>query len=88
MNETREINKYEEGCLSLIEQRLGDTVSSFVLIKTENIYDEDEDIVYWSFTFNRGIEGWVFCISPHKTIKYFEYGVPQELVEEVIESLD
>ena len=88
MNETREINKYEEGCLSLIEQRLVDTVSSFVLIKTENIYDEDEDIVYRSFTFNRGIEEWVFCISPIKQIKYFEYGVPQELVEEVIESLD
>ncbi len=88
MNETREINKYEESCLSLIEQRLGDTVSSFVLIKTENIYDEDEDIVYRSFTFNRGIEEWVFCISPNKVIKYFEYGVPQELVEEVVESLD
>ena len=88
MTQIREINVYEEGCLSLIEQRLNDIVSSFVLIKSENIYDEDEDIVYRSFTFNRGIEEWVFCISPNKQIKYFEYGVPQELVDDVLESLD
>ena len=88
MSEIREINLYEQGCLDLIEQRLGDIVSSFELIKTENIYDEDEDIVYRSFTFNRGIEEWTFCISPNKQIKYFEYGVPQELVDDVLESLD
>ena len=88
MSEIREINLYEQGCLDLIEQRLGDIVSSFELIKTENIYDEDEDIVYRSFTFNRGIEEWVFCISPNKQIKYFESGVPETLCEEILESLD
>ena len=88
MSEIREINSYERSCLDLIEQRLDDIVGSFVLIKSENIYDEDEDIVYRSFTFNRGIEEWVFCISPNKQIKYFEYGVPQELVDDVLESLD
>ena len=88
MSEIREINLYEQGCLDLIEQRLGDIVSSFELIKTENIYDEDEDIVYRSFTFNRGIEEWVFCIAPNKQIKYFEFGVPETLCEEILESLD
>ena len=88
MSEIREINLYEQGCLDLIEQRLNDIVGSFVLIKSENIYDEDEDIVYRSFTFNRGIEEWIFCISPNKQIKYFEYGVPKELIDEVLESLD
>ena len=88
MSEIREINSYERSCLDLIEQRLDDIVGSFVLIKSENIYDEDKDIVYRSFTFNRGIEEWVFCISPNKQIKYFEYGVPQELVDDVLESLD
>ena len=88
MSEIREINLYEQGCLDLIEQSLGDIVSSFELIKTENIYDEDEDIVYRSFTFNRGIEEWVFCIAPNKQIKYFESGVPETLCEEILESLD
>ena len=87
MTQIREINVYEEGCLSLIEQRLNDIVSSLVLIKSENIYDEDEDIVYRSFTFNRGIEEWVFCIAPNKEIKYFESGVPQELADDVLASL-
>ena len=88
MSEIREINLYEQGCLDLIEQRLNDIVGSFVLIKSENIYDEDKDIVYRSFTFNRGIEEWVFCISPNKQIKYFEYEVPKELIDDVLESLD
>ena len=84
----REITSYERSCLDLIEQRLNDIVSSFVLIESENIFDEDTDTVCRSFTFNRGIEEWVFCISPNKQIKYFEYGVPQELVDDVLESLD
>ena len=88
MSEIREINLYEQGCLDLIEQRLDDIVSSFELIKTENIYDENEDIVYRSFTFNRGIEEWVFCIAPNKQIKYFESGVPETLCEEILESLN
>jgi hypothetical protein len=88
VSDTRKISDYENACLNLIEQRLEDIVSSFVLIRSENIYDEDEDIVYRSFKFNRGIEEWVFCISPNKEIKFFEYGVPQELVDDVLESLD
>ena len=88
MSDIRKITDYESSCLDLIEQRLEDIVSSFVLIKSENIYDEDKDIVYRSFKFNRGIEEWLFCISPNKQIKYFEYGVPQELVDDVLESLD
>ena len=88
MSDIRKITDYESGCLDLIEQRLDDIVSSFVLIKSENIFDEDTNTVCRSFTFNRGIEEWVFCISPNKQIKYFEYGVPQELVDDVLESLD
>ena len=88
MSDIRKITDYESCCLDLIEQRLDDIVSSFVLIKSENIFDEDTNTVCRSFTFNRGIEEWVFCISPNKQIKYFEYGVPQELVDDVLESLD
>tara|TARA_B100000683_G_C11986339_1_gene347807 strand:+ start:126 stop:392 length:267 start_codon:yes stop_codon:yes gene_type:complete len=84
----RKITDYESSCLDLIEQRLDDIVSSFVLIKSKNIFDEDTNMVCRSFTFNRGIEEWVFWISPNKQIKYFEYGVPQELVDDVLESLD
>ena len=87
MNKTRSITQIEKGCLDLIEERLEDCVSSFALIKTENIYDEDEDIVYRSFTFNRGMEEWVFCISPKKEIKFFEFGVPDVLVEEIKDAI-
>ena len=87
MNKTRSITQIEKGCLDLIEERLEDCVSSFALIKTENIYDEDEDIVYRSFTFNRGIEEWVFCISPQKEIKFFEFGVPDVLVEDIKDAI-
>ena len=83
MNKTRTITQIEQGCLDLIEERINDCACSFELVSTENIYDEDEDIVYRSFTFNRGMEEWVFCISPQKEIKFFEFGVPDVLVEDI-----
>ena len=88
MSDIRKITDYESGCLDLIEQRLDDIVSSFVLIKSENIFDEDTNTVCRSFTFICGIKEWVFCISPNKQIKYFEYEVPKELIDDVLESLD
>ena len=88
MIKTREINDYEKCCLDLIENRLHDCCCSFELVDSENIYDEDEDIVYRSFTFNRGIEEWIFCISPNKQIKYFQYGVPDTLIEEILDAIN
>ena len=88
MDETRDINNFEDSRLNLIEKRLNDYVSSWELIESENIYDEDEDTVYRSFTFNRGMENSTFVISPNKEIKFFEYGVNDQLVDEVLISLD
>ncbi len=88
MDETRDINNFEDSRLNLIEKRLNDYVSSWELIESENIYDEDEDTVYRSFTFNRGMENTTFVISPTKEIKFFEYGVNDQLVDEVLISLD
>ena len=87
MNKTRTITQVEQGCLDLIEERIEGCAYSFELIKTENIYDEDDDIVYRSFTFNRGMEEWVFCISPQKEIKFFEFGVPDVLVEDIKDAI-
>mgnify|MGYP001180326994 FL=1 len=87
MNKTRTITQIEQGCLDLIEERINDCACSFELVATENIYDEDDDTVYRSFTFNHGMKKWIFCISPQKEIKYFEYGVPQVLVDEVLDAI-
>ena len=63
MTVTRKINDYERCCLNLIEDRLHDCLCSFELIKSENIFDEDTDTVFRSFTFNRGIEEHIFVIG-------------------------
>ena len=87
MTVTRKINDYERCCLNLFEDRLHDCLCSFELIKSENIFDEDTDTVFRSFTFNRGIEEHIFVIAPNKEIKYFEYGVPETLVEEIKDAI-
>ena len=84
----RDFTNFERSCLDLIESRLDDGLCSFVLIDSENIFDEDSDEVWRHFTFNRGIENYNFVISPNKEIKYFEYGVPKTLCEQIQECLN
>ena len=52
----REINEIENTCLDMIEESLEEDITSYELINSENIYDDDIDIVYRGYTFNRGNE--------------------------------
>ena len=49
MNNQREIDDNESNCLDLIEETLIEDITNYEIIKTEDIYDEDEDIVYRAF---------------------------------------
>ncbi len=46
MKKQREINEDEKNCLELIEEQLTEDITNWEIIKTENLYDEDEDLVY------------------------------------------
>tara|TARA_Y100001980_G_C14319286_1_gene140585 strand:- start:287 stop:553 length:267 start_codon:yes stop_codon:yes gene_type:complete len=87
MYKHRDVTEYEDCCLNLVEKRLDDGLTSYVLVDSENIYDEESDEVWRRFTFEVGIKRHVFVISPNKEIKYFEFGVPQSLCDQILECL-
>ena len=83
----REINDNENTCLDMIEETLETDITSYELIKTENIYDDEIDIVYRGYTFNRGNEEYKIAISPTGVIKCVSTDIPNQLIIEISNSL-
>ena len=87
MKKQREINEDEKNCLELIEEQLTEDITNWEIIKTENLYDEDEDLVYRGFYFNRGNETHEVAISPDAIIKGCKIDIPSLLVVDISNSL-
>ena len=87
MKNQRKINIEESRCLDYIEDVLTLNISNWEIIKSENIYDEDTDCVFRSFTFNRGNEEYEICIAPYCEIKGCRIGIPSPLVIDIANCL-
>ena len=87
MIKQRDIDDNESNCLDLIEEQLNVDITNYEIIKTENIYDEDEDIVYRAFYFNRGNETYQIAIAPNANIKGCRIDIPSLLVLDIANSL-
>ena len=87
MSDTREINENESICLDIIETQLEEDITSWEIIKTENIYDDEMDMVYRGFTFNRGNEDYQIAIASYGEIKCVKKGIPSILLCEIANSL-
>ena len=83
----REINEIENTCLDMIEESLEEDITSYELINSENIYDDDIDIVYRGYTFNRGNEDYKIAISPTGIIKCVSTDIPNQLIIEISNSV-
>jgi len=83
----REINEIENTCLDMIEESLEEDITSYELINSENIYDDDIDIVYRGYTFNRGNEDYKIAISPTGIIKCVSIDIPNQLIIEISNSV-
>ena len=83
----REINEIENTCLDMIEESLEEDITSYELINSENIYDDDIDIVYRGYTFNRGNEEYKIAISPSGVIKCVSPDIPNFLIIDIANSL-
>ena len=83
----REINEIENTCLDMIEESLEEDITSYELINSENIYDDDIDIVYRGYTFNRGNEEYNIAISPSGLIKCVSPDIPNFLIIDIANSL-
>ena len=83
----REINEIENTCLDMIEDSLVDDITSYELINIENIYDDEIDVVYRGYTFNRGNEEYKIAISPTGIIKCVSEDIPNNLIIDISNSL-
>tara|TARA_A100000172_G_C2939209_1_gene75051 strand:- start:176 stop:469 length:294 start_codon:yes stop_codon:yes gene_type:complete len=83
----REINEIENTCLDMIEDSLVEDITSYELINIENIYDDEIDIVYRGYTFNRGNEDYKIAISPTGFIKCVSDDIPNNLIIDISNSL-
>ena len=83
----RDINDTENTCLDMIEETLETDITSYELINSENIYDDEVDIIYRGYTFNRGNEEYKIAISPSGLIKCYSFDIPNQLIIEISNSL-
>ena len=83
----REINEIENTCLDMIEDSLVEDITSYELINIENIYDDEIDVVYRGYTFNRGNEDYKIAISPTGIIKCVSEDIPNNLIIDISNSL-
>ena len=87
MYKQREIDDNEKYCLDLIEEQLNEDITNYEITKTEDIFDDDEDIVYRAFYFNRGNETYQIAIAPNTEIKGCRIDIPSLLVVDIANSL-
>ena len=83
----REINEIENTCLDMIEDSLVEDITSYELINIENIYDDEIDVVYRGYTFNRGNEDYKIAISPTGFIKSVSENITNNLIIDISNSL-
>ena len=83
----RDINEIENTCLDYIQENLEEDISNYEIISSENLYDDETDIVYRGYTFNRGNEEYKIAISPSGVIKCVSPDIPNFLIIDIANSL-
>ena len=83
----REINEIENTLLDTIDDAILEDITSYELINIENIYDDEIDVVYREYTFNRGNEDYNIAISPTGFIRFVSENIPNNLIIEISNSL-
>ena len=83
----RQINENENCCLDFFQYSLEQDISNYEIISSENVYDDETDIVYRGYTFNRGNEDYKIAISPSGLIKCVSPDIPNFLIIDIANSL-
>ena len=83
----REINDIENTLLDTIDDAIVENNTSYELINIENIYDDEIDVVYREYTFNRGNEDYNIAISPTGFIRFVSENIPNNLIIDISNSL-
>jgi|MDSW01.3.fsa_nt_gb hypothetical protein len=62
-------------------------VSNYELVKTENLHDEEYDMVLNMLLFSRGNDDWTIVIGPHGEIRSVQKDTPRDLILQVHNTL-
>ena len=78
-----EQHSYDIIDLKIIQKSIRKEIANYELVKSEYLYDDDEDRVYKAFTFNRGINDYEVVIHPDFLIKASTEATPSSLIVEI-----
>ena len=80
---TKEEKMSYEDALDCITHMLEKEISNYSLTKTEDLYDEDEDIMLRAHQFSRGMNEYWVVSSPMGHIRYTERHAPKNLIVQI-----
>jgi hypothetical protein len=80
---TKEEKMSYEDALDCITHMLEKEISNYSLTKTEDLYDEDEDIMLRAHQFSRGMNEYWVVSSPMGHIRYTERHTPKNLIVQI-----
>jgi hypothetical protein len=69
--------------LDVIEELLGNEISSFALEDQENLFDEEFNEIIRKFEFSRGLKTHLVVIGPDGFIRWMSKGFPSILLQEI-----
>lgn len=69
--------------LDVIEELLGNEISSFALEDQENLFDEEFNEIIRKFEFSRGLKTHLIVICPDGFIRWMSKGFPSILLQEI-----
>jgi hypothetical protein len=69
--------------LDVIEELLGNEISSFALEDQENLFDEEFNEIIRKFEFSRGLKTHLVVIGPDGFIRWMSKGFPSSLLQEI-----
>ena len=82
MQET-ESHRNDISDLDVIQRVFEDEITNYEITKTENLWDNVEDMIYRAFTFNRGVKNHQVVITPECHIKAHTDNIPTSLIVEI-----
>jgi hypothetical protein len=73
--------------LNFIQDILEENISSYVIEKPENLYDQDNQEIIRKLGFSRGLKNYIMVIAPDGFIRFISPRFPSILLQEIHNTL-
>ena len=78
---------FDIALLDQLQTILEADISNYELREYEDLYDEDNDGIIRSFTFNRGVKDYILILTPDGTMKWVGKRTPRDLIVGIANSI-